>query len=76
MRFHLDLVPEAGGGRLTLRVEDSGAGFDPQVAPQPQPGGINLSGRGLALVRQLTESCTYSADGRSVSVEFSWSAAT
>jgi CheY-like chemotaxis protein len=74
VRFHLDLVPEAGGGRLTLRVEDSGAGFDPQVAPEPQPGGVNLSGRGLALVRQLTECCTYSADGRSVSVEFVWSA--
>jgi two-component system, HptB-dependent secretion and biofilm response regulator len=33
-----------------------------------------LCGRGMALVRQLTESCSYSADGRSVSVEFLWAA--
>jgi two-component system, HptB-dependent secretion and biofilm response regulator len=74
VRFHLQLTPEAGGGRLTLRVEDSGAGFDPLAVPAPQAGGVVLCGRGMALVRQLTESCSYSADGRSVSVEFLWAA--
>jgi two-component system, HptB-dependent secretion and biofilm response regulator len=74
VRFHLQLTPEAGGGRLTLRVEDSGAGFDPHAVPAPQAGGVVLCGRGMALVRQLTESCSYSADGRSVSVEFLWAA--
>lgn len=73
VRFHLQLVPEAGGGRLTLRVEDSGAGFDPQAAAL-LPASVNLSGRGMTLVRQLTDRCSYSADGRSVSVEFSWPA--
>jgi CheY-like chemotaxis protein len=74
VRFHLQLAPEVGGGRLTLRVEDSGAGFDPHAVPEPPPGGVSLSGRGLALVRQLSDSCSYSADGRSVSVEFAWPA--
>lgn len=69
VRFHLQLSPEADGGRLTLRVEDSGSGFDPQAVPEPQQGGM-LSGRGMALVRQLTDRCSYSADGRCVSVEF------
>jgi anti-sigma regulatory factor (Ser/Thr protein kinase) len=69
VRFHLQLAPEADGGRLTLRVEDSGSGFDPQAIPEPQQGGM-LSGRGMALVRQLTDRCSYSADGRCASVEF------
>jgi two-component system, HptB-dependent secretion and biofilm response regulator len=72
VRFHLVLNPHAGGGQLTLRIEDSGAGFDPSAVPAPQPGGVVLSGRGMALVRQLSKSCSYSADGRSVSVEFAW----
>lgn len=70
VRFHLQLAPEADGGRLTLRVEDSGCGFDPQTIPEPQQGGAMLSGRGMALVRKLTDRCSYSADGRCVSVEF------
>ena len=75
VRFHLQLSPEAGGGRLTLRVEDSGAGFDPQAVPAPQGGGVVLCGRGMALVRQLTDNCCYSPDGRSVSADYVWTAA-
>lgn len=74
VRFHLQLVPESAGGRLTVRVEDSGAGFDEQAILQRQLHVDRLCGRGLALVRQLSERCTWSEDGRGVSVEFSWSA--
>ena len=74
VRFHLDLRPEAGGGRLTVRVEDSGPGFDGRAILQQQLQVGGLSGRGLALVRQLSERCSWPADGRSVSVEFSWPA--
>ena len=72
VRFHLQLTPEDAGGRLTLRVEDSGAGFDPLAVPAPQSGNVVLCGRGMALVRQLTDNCRYSADGRSVCVDFVW----
>ena len=73
VRFHLQLQPEPAGGRLLLRVEDSGAGFDPQavMAQTLAPG--SLSGRGLQLVRQLAERCSYTSDGRGVCVEFCWS---
>lgn len=73
VRFHLQLQPEPAGGRLLLRVEDSGAGFDPQavMAQTLAPG--SLSGRGLKLVRQLAERCSYTSDGRGVCVEFCWS---
>ena len=72
VRFHLQVQPEPAGGRLLVRVEDSGAGFDPHVvmAQAQTPG--SLSGRGLELVRQLAERCSYTVDGRGVCVEFCW----
>lgn len=72
VRFHLQLVPESGGGRLTIRVEDSGSGFDGQAILEQQLRVDRLCGRGLALVRQLSERCTWPEDGQGVSVEFSW----
>lgn len=74
VRFHLNLLPESGGGRLVVRVEDSGPGFDGRAIQEQQLRVDRLCGRGLALVRQLSERCSWSADGRGVSVEFSWPA--
>jgi CheY-like chemotaxis protein len=72
VRFHLQVQPEPTGGRLLIRVEDSGGGFDPHVVmSQAQPSG-SLSGRGLELVRRLAERCSYTVDGRGVCVEFCW----
>lgn len=72
VRFHLQLLPEADGGRLIVRIEDSGPGFVvPQGAAQ-RPDADCFSGRGLYLVNQLTERCAWQDDGRGVSVEFSW----
>ena len=76
VRFHIDLAPHGDGGRLLVRVEDSGNGFDVNAVLQAQaqcaPG--SFSGRGLTLVRSLADRCQWSADGKSVSVEFFWSA--
>lgn len=72
VRFHLHLLPESGGGRLIIRVEDSGSGFDGQAILAQQLRVDRLSGRGLALIRQLSERCTWPVDGQGVSVEFSW----
>ena len=73
IRLQLNVRPDAeGGGRLTIRIEDSGSGFDvPQILARPTPS-QGLSGRGVALVRQLSERATWADDGRSVCVEFSW----
>ncbi|RJG09849.1 response regulator [Pseudomonas cavernicola] len=73
VRFHLELLPEPGGGRLIVRVEDSGQGFDVQRVLEQQQVADSLCGRGLSLVQQLTERCVWPDDGRGVSVEFSWS---
>jgi CheY-like chemotaxis protein len=73
VRFHLKLLPEGSGGRLVVRVEDSGPGYDGQHVLDQQLRAERLSGRGLTLVRQLSERCSWGEGGPGVSVEFSWS---
>ncbi|SDF08566.1 fused response regulator/phosphatase [Phytopseudomonas seleniipraecipitans] len=65
---------EASGGRLTLTVEDSGAGFDAEAMLSHPHAAQGFSGRGMSLVRELSDQCSWSPDGRRVSVEFSWPA--
>lgn len=74
VRFHLQVSQEPHGGRLQVRVEDSGGGFDPVSALDATCATDSLSGRGLRLIRQLTDQCQWQADGRGVSVEFCWKA--
>lgn len=74
VRLHLAVTPQGEGGRLTIRVEDSGKGFDvAQVMERPLDG-ARLSGRGVSLVRQLSRKASWSDDGRSAHVEFYWEA--
>ncbi|MBD1588030.1 fused response regulator/phosphatase [Pseudomonas typographi] len=62
-------LPE-GGGRLCIRVSDSGSGFD--VAAKA-PGGDNAyAGRGIRLIRELSRHAEWADDGRSARVEFTW----
>ena len=74
VRFHLQILPNGEGGRLLLRVEDSGAGFAvaDELARQQLP--TSLGGRGMRLVCRLADKCTWDEDGRGVSVEFCWNA--
>ena len=74
VRVHVQVEPTATGGRMTLRIEDSGPGFDvEQVLARPLDVD-RLSGRGLDLVRQLSSDVRWSDGGRSVCVEFCWEA--
>ena len=72
VRLHLDLAPH-GAGRLLVRVEDSGEGFDVERALNAVERQERLCGRGLRLIRELSDRCQWSADGKVVSVEFFWS---
>lgn len=74
IRVHINVLPTGAGGCLSLRIEDSGAGFDVE-AVLARPLDIDrLSGRGLNLVRQLSSHVRWSDGGRSVCVEFCWEA--
>ncbi|PTS82740.1 fused response regulator/phosphatase [Pseudomonas sp. HMWF032] len=74
VRFHLQLLPEAGGGRLIVCVQDSGPGFDAHSLRKTTADARRLSGRGLALVEQLSERCRWGGGESGVCVEFSWQA--
>ncbi|MEX5595344.1 ATP-binding SpoIIE family protein phosphatase [Pseudomonas orientalis] len=74
IRVHVQVSPTAQGGKMTLRVEDSGPGFDvDEVLARPLDAD-RLSGRGLNLVRQLSGDVRWSDGGRCVCVEFCWKA--
>ena len=74
VRVHLQVVPEGEGGCLTIRVEDSGKGFDVAQVMRRPVDSVRLSGRGVSLVRQLGRNAVWSDDGRSARVEFFWEA--
>ena len=74
VRVHLEIVPTGEGGCLSIRVEDSGKGFDiARVMEQPAEN-VRLSGRGVNLVQQLGRNASWSDNGRSARVEFFWEA--
>ncbi|MCP1475137.1 CheY-like chemotaxis protein [Pseudomonas sp. EB276 TE3739] len=72
VRVHLQVQPQGKGGRLVIRVEDSGDGFDVGRVMQRPLDNVRLSGRGISLVRQLGRNASWSDQGRSASVEFFW----
>lgn len=72
VRVHLQVKPQSEGGRLLIRVEDSGEGFDVARVMERPVDNVRLSGRGISLVRQLGRNASWSDQGRSASVEFFW----
>jgi CheY-like chemotaxis protein len=72
VRLHLEVEPLGNGGRLIIRVHDSGDGFDVQRVLATPPKALGLSGRGINLIRQLSRSASWSDGGRSACVEFTW----
>ncbi len=74
IRLELSIKTHDGGGCLRIAISDSGAGFDVAHALQLQRCDQCLSGRGLHLVRQLTDGFDWQADGRGLGVEFGWAA--
>ena len=65
----------ASGGRVILRIEDSGKGFDIGHAEQMMAESNHLSRRGIPLVRELADSMTYRGCGNIVEAVYSWSSA-
>jgi serine phosphatase RsbU (regulator of sigma subunit) len=73
IRFQFSHQPIENGGRLIIKVMDSGAGFGWQQMQQlhlTQNSGFN--GRGLNLVETLCSSLTYHGKGNRVTAVFDW----
>jgi hypothetical protein len=60
---------DAKEGKLALRVEHSGKGFDPSSLGPAPPGAPY--GRGIALVRSMCDSLEYDEGGRRASAVYS-----
>jgi DNA-binding response OmpR family regulator/serine phosphatase RsbU (regulator of sigma subunit) len=73
--FIFDHIPLGTGGQLTIKVIDSGEGFDHQ---SKLDSGLNhnasYSGRGIPLIRSISESIKYSGNGNTVEVVLRWDA--
>lgn len=68
----LRVEPQGGGGRLTIEVRDSGAGFDVAGMLAGEPAAQGFSGRGVSLVRRLAGNAQWLEGGRLARVEFQW----
>lgn len=62
----------AQGGRLTIKVRDSGDGFDWAVHMSALKDNQGLSGRGVKLLETLCSSLTYQGKGNRVTAVFDW----
>lgn len=60
------------GGSLTLRVEDSGAGFDYAALQGKALSMTGYSGRGIGIVEKLCKTVRYYGSGNKVEVVFVW----
>ncbi len=77
VRFDLCCETDGGSGRLSIKVTDSGAGFnyERKLAEANAPGCDDQAyhGRGLKLLASLCQSVTYHGCGNEVEVVLAWS---
>lgn len=74
VKFEFDHKPADFGGILQVTVTDSGKGFDYESKLEKGMTDGALSGRGLALLRSLTQGIEYSGNGNTVTVRIEWHA--
>jgi len=74
IKIHFSHRPTDMGGRLTIRVQDSGNGFDFKKTVQQLDGNQQKFGRGISLVHSLCKEVEYSGNGNRVKAIFEWNA--
>jgi len=66
-------VPRENGGRLTIKVVDSGDGFDWKIRSKPSlEENTGFCGRGIKLVEALCSQVTFHGRGNRVTAVFDW----
>ncbi len=76
IRFSLHHTRKPGGGRLRVVCEDSGTGFDfrnhPLVSGQGGGDSPRYAGRGLLLLKRLSNNITFRGRGNHVEIVYDW----
>ncbi len=72
-KIDLELFQQDEGGKLVVRLEDSGPGFDYHKALPPLSKNITLGGRGIQLLRSLCQELVYQGSGNWVKAVYAWS---
>lgn len=72
VRIEFTHQPKDGGGELTIRVTDSGPGFDFPTRPDRDEPNIVHFGRGITLLRKLCVSLEYQGSGNIVEAVYRW----
>ncbi|WP_439134316.1 ATP-binding SpoIIE family protein phosphatase [Pseudomaricurvus sp.] len=73
IRFDLEHQLQDDGGVLSIRVQDSGSGFEHEENINNTLESKEYSGRGIPLLRSLCDSLSYNDLGNQVEVTFHWS---
>ena len=68
----LSVKSEGEAGHLRIGVRDSGPGFDVQRTLDKQYCAECLGGRGLRMIRQMSDRFYWQPDGKLLNVEFHW----
>ncbi|WP_303289159.1 fused response regulator/phosphatase [Marinobacter sp. SS5-14b] len=76
IRFSLSHESRPGAGRLRIRCEDSGRGFDIDVQGARSPAktgpGNGYAGRGLEILKRMTKELTVHGPGNCVEIVYDW----
>jgi serine phosphatase RsbU (regulator of sigma subunit) len=70
IQFDLSCHQGHGFRDITLRIEDSGEGFDYENHKPPEDDEVALSGRGILLISDFCESLTYEGNGNIATAVF------
>ncbi|MBT9613796.1 MAG: fused response regulator/phosphatase [Burkholderiales bacterium] len=72
IKVRLRHAVNGSGGRLTIRVEDTGPGFDFQQRLEQLEKNQALHGRGITMIRSVCESLDYSGAGNAAEAVYPW----
>ena len=70
--LHLEHIPMGENGMVSLRMEDSGGGFDHEAAFIDMSRNAAYCGRGIPLLRSLCRALTYRGCGNEVEAWYGW----
>ncbi len=70
--FSLSVEHSENSGRIKIRIEDSGAGFDFDSDTAVDDSNEQLHGRGILLIRELCESLQFMSPGNKAEAVFAW----